>query len=123
MTLDDPPPHSTLHTYKHTRGPELRRLFVQNGTELGIGNSSTPRLHQVIGGSRSQANKSKPSPKPPVNPTKVSEKNLYPSLSTNRTQQTSIATASDADEFYDFDEAYVHDLHVHGQGFISRSKS
>jgi hypothetical protein len=84
MTLDDPPPDSTLYTYKHTRGPELRKLFTQQ-----------QRLVQTYGQSQ-----------PPKNPTKLTEKNLYPSLTTNRTQPPSAASA---DEFYDFDEFYVHD--------------
>jgi len=97
LTLDDPPPHSTLHTYKHMRGPELRRMFNQ---ELGM-RTSASRLPNTS------------SLRPPntssLQPTKISEKNLYPSLTTNRTQQSSI------DEFYDFNETYVHDPHALGK--------
>jgi hypothetical protein len=88
MSLDDPPPNSTLYTYKHMRGTELRKLFYQR--QCGM---RTSRTH----GSQ-----------PRLNPTKLSEKILYPSLTTHRTQPSSAS----ADEFYDFDEFYVHDSHA-----------
>src|SRR6201996_76287 len=34
MALDDPPPISTLQTYAMTRGPELRRLWKEEGVAL-----------------------------------------------------------------------------------------
>jgi len=92
LTLDDPPPHSTLHTYKHMRGPELRRQFNR---ELGFRTTSaTAAAHSRVGLTAS------------LQPTKLSEKKLYPSLSSRQTQPSA---SSDRDEFYDFDEDYVYD--------------
>jgi len=103
MTLEDPPPHSTLHTYKHMRGPELRRQFNR---ELGFRTTSaTAAAHSSRAGQVGTTNHGS------LQPTKLSEKMLYPSLSGRQTQQTASAS-SDRDEFYDFDEAYVHDAHA-----------
>jgi hypothetical protein len=103
MTLDDPPPNSTLHTYKHMRGPELRRQFNR---ELGFRTTSaTAAAHTSRAKQNTQIGSS------PLNaslqPTKASEKNLYPSLSSHMSQPTT----SDQDEFYDFDETHIYDPH------------
>lgn len=121
MTLEDPPPHSTLHTYKHTRGPELRRQYIQNSNPIRIaGETSTSRLQRIISGSQTP---SKPVTRLPaaMNPTKISEKILYPSLSTNRTQQASVAAASDTYEYYGYDDTFIIDP-PHSLGLHSRSK-